>query len=228
MGKRNEEGGDTGVIGSISWYAECERRFGINWGIVEWNITYTHPYTAHRKSEREKQNRNVWRSAAFDVQQRWALVWGKNFKFDVLCSVTIFLLVLLLLLQRGRFLVRTLLCQLNFDILFSHQLVWQRARKFYPIHELQFILARSLAVTLFHSVLLTLCIALYVFPFVSGALKFVVNGFLMQISYSIWPIVNNAHFHIRIFMSVWGIVAVAVAFVDAILFSHWDKSSRIL
>lgn len=160
----------------------------------------------------------------------------KNIKCDVLYSGTIFLLVLLLL-QHGRFLVQTLLCQLNFDILFSHQLVWQRTRKFYPIYELQFILARC------HSLFVSFSIHISRYIhwereraslrdiYVSGALKFVVNGFLMQILYSVYgQLWTMRKFHIRIFMSVWGIVAVAfaAALIVAILFSCWAKSSRTL
>lgn len=79
--------------------------------------------------------------------------------------------------------------------------VWQRTRKFYPIYELQFILALRLCRSFYTNTCTVYC--------VRGALKFVVNGFLMQILcivYSIWPIVNNTHFHIQIFMFVWGLL----------------------
>lgn len=107
---------------------------------------------------------------------------GKIPKFDVLFSGTRLLLhlplflVLVAWLPFGQFSCcsNIIMCQLNFDILLSHQQhTTERTRKFYPIYELQFIFAFGFCRSFYTNTYAVYC--------VQGVLKFVVNGFLMQI-----------------------------------------------
>ena len=161
-------------------------------------------YKIVRTHKRAQAHAQAHRKRMFEVQHRkcdalWLERRKKNFKFDVLFSGTILLLV-------G--------CCCSAVFLFKRYYVSWISTSCFPISSfdrepgnftpfMNYNLC-SLYLALSSSFRLFLSYTLY--EYVSGALKFVVNGFLMQILYSIWPIVNNTHFHIRIFMFVWGML----------------------